>query len=77
MNAIAEMIYREVRYLPEHLAREVYDFLRFVEARHGIEIPQEGVSISPDWKTFFDRHTRTVVDACPMSRDEIYADRLR
>jgi len=77
MNAIAEMIYKEVQQLPEHLAREVYDFLRFVEARHGIEIHEESTAPSPDWKTFFERHTRTVEDARPMSRDEIYADRLR
>lgn len=77
MNAIAEMIYKEVRHLPEHLAREVYDFLRFVEARHGIEISRDEMSTSSDWKTFFERHTRSVEDACPMNRDEIYADRRR
>lgn len=77
MNVIAEMIYQEVRQLPEALTQEVYDFVRFVEARHGIEIRREGASPASDWKTFFDRHTRTVEDACPMSRDEIYADRLR
>jgi hypothetical protein len=77
MNTIAEMIYKEVRQLPEHLAREVYDFLRFVEARHGIEIRWEGASPSPDWKVFFERHTHTVEDVRPMSRDEIYVDRLR
>lgn len=31
----------------------------------------------PDWKTFFDRHIRTVDDATPITRDEIYDGRLR
>ena len=78
MSNIAEKIYREVRQLPEHLVREVYDFLRFVEARHGIAIPADEAapSAAPDWKEFFDRHGRTVDDAQPMTRDEIYAGRL-
>lgn len=75
MSNIAEKIYREVRQLPEHLVREVYDFLRFVEARYGIDIPadEDVASAAPNWKAFFDRHGRTVDDAQPMTRDEIYA----
>jgi hypothetical protein len=77
MSAIVEMIYQEAQRLPEHLAREVYDFLRFVETRHGIEPSLAATEQAPDWKAFFERHTRTVQDAAPMRRDEIYADRLR
>ncbi len=79
MSNIAEKIYREVQQLPENLAREVYDFLRFIEARNGIDIPAEETAVlaAPDWKTFFDRHIRTVDDATPITRDEVYAGRLR
>lgn len=79
MSNIAEKIYREVSQLPEQLAREVYDFLRFVEARHGINIPADepAPSVTSSWKEFFDRHGRTVDDAQPLTRDEIYAGRLR
>lgn len=38
-------IYREVQQLPENLAREVYDFLRFIEARNGIDIPAEETAV--------------------------------
>ncbi len=77
MATIADLIYKEVKCLPEHLAQEVYDFVRFVEAQHGIKTTQQSASPSPDWKTFFERHTRTVSDASPMNRDEIYVERLR
>ena len=36
MSNIAEKIYQEVRQLPEQLAREVYDFLRFVKGTESI-----------------------------------------
>lgn len=77
MSALADMIYQEAQRLPENVAREVYDFLRFVEARHGIEPVSAEAGQSPDWKAFFERHTRTVKDAEPINRDDIYADRLR
>ena len=79
MSNIAEKIYREVRQLPEHLVREVYDFLRFVEARHGIDISsdEDVAPVAPNWKAFFDRHGRTVDDTEPRRRDEIYASLLR
>ena len=78
MSNIAEKIYREVRQLPEHLVREVCVFLHFVEARYGIDIPadEDVASVAPNWKAFFGRHGRTVDDAQPMTRDEIYAGRL-
>lgn len=78
MSNIAEKIYWEVRHLPEHLVREVYHFLRFVEARYGIDIPadEDVASAALNWKVFFDRHGRTVDDVQPMTRDETYASRL-
>lgn len=75
MNTYAEMIYQEIQRLPEPLVREVYDFLRFIEARHSIRVHDQNAV--PDWKTFFERHTRIVEDGHPMRRDELYADRLR
>ena len=76
MSALAEMIYREAQRLLEDLARQVYDFICFVEERHGIPVKQES-AMPPDWQAFFNRFTRTVTDARPLTRDEIYADRLR
>ena len=70
MNTLAEKIHTEASRLPEDLARQVYDFICFVEARHGIPPwPEESNAIS--WDGFFDRHIRTVSDATPLSRDEI------
>ena len=43
MSAMAEMIYREAQRLPEDLARQVYDFICFIEERHGIEVRSEDV----------------------------------
>ncbi|MGH8547585.1 MAG: hypothetical protein ACRERU_03075 [Methylococcales bacterium] len=34
MNCYVEMIYDEIKRLPEPLVREVYDFVHFVEAAH-------------------------------------------
>lgn len=34
---IAEKIYNEVSRLPEHLAREVLDFIEYLEKKHGIQ----------------------------------------
>jgi len=76
MSAMAEMIYREAQRLPEDLARQVYDFICFIEERHGIEVKSENAQ-PMDWPSFFHRFTRTVSDAQPLTRDEIYADRLR
>jgi hypothetical protein len=76
MNTLAEKIHTEVRRLPDDLARQVYEFICFVEQRHGIQ-PLAEESPAHDWGGFFDRHTRTVGDATPLSRDEVYADRLR
>ncbi len=33
----AEKIYKEVSRLPEHLAREVLDFIGYVEKKHGLQ----------------------------------------
>jgi hypothetical protein len=33
---IAEKIYKEVSRLPEHLAREVLDFIEYLEKKHRI-----------------------------------------
>ena len=76
MTTIAEKIHEEARRLPENLASQVYDFIRFIEARHGIRTLEED-SQHPEWESFFERHTRTVTKATPLSRDEIYAERLR
>ena len=70
MSAMAEMIYREAQRLPEDLARQVYDFICFIEERHGIEVKSENAQPA-DWPSFFHRFTRTVSDAQPLSRDEI------
>lgn len=76
MNTMAEMIYREAQRLPDDLARQVYEFIVFVEKRHGIEAKPENLP-AQDWQPFFNRFTRTVLDAQPLNRDELYADRLR
>ncbi|MBK8535557.1 MAG: hypothetical protein IPL59_10750 [Candidatus Competibacteraceae bacterium] len=76
MSAIAEIIYREAQRLPENLARQVYDYICFIEKQHGVKAKQESIP-SADWQTFFDQFTRTMTDAQPLTRDEIYADRLR
>lgn len=57
MSSIADKIYQEVRQLPEQLARKVYNFLIFVEARHGINISADEPvpSVTSSWKEFFDR----------------------
>jgi hypothetical protein len=34
---IAEKIYNQVSRLPEHLAREVLDFIEYLEKKHGIQ----------------------------------------
>ena len=34
---IAEKIYKEASRLPEHLAREVLDFIGYVEKKHGLQ----------------------------------------
>ena len=47
MSALAEMIYREAQRLPEDLVRQVYDFICFVEERHGIPVKQES-AMPPD-----------------------------
>jgi hypothetical protein len=70
MSTLAEKIHTEASRLPEDLARQVYDFICFVEMRHGISPLSEDSSVV-DWDSFFDRHTRTVSDATPLSRDEI------
>ncbi len=75
MIAIAEKIHEEVQRLPENLANQVYDFICFIEARHGIRSLEED-SQCPDWDSFFKRHIRTVTDATPLLRDDIYAERL-
>ena len=36
---IADHIYREVRRLPEPLAQEVFDFIGYLEAKHGLLDP--------------------------------------
>jgi hypothetical protein len=41
------------------------------------EGPEEAKSDTSRWEAFFERFSRTVEDATPFSRDEIYADRLR
>jgi hypothetical protein len=33
---IAEEIYREAQRLPEHIAREVLDFIGYLELKHGL-----------------------------------------
>lgn len=76
MTAIAEKIHEEARRLPEDLANQVYDFIRFIEVRHGIRSFEEDSSC-PEWDSFFERHTRTVTEVTPLPRDEIYAERLR
>jgi hypothetical protein len=76
MSAIAEKIHEEVQRLPENLANQVYDFICFIEARHGIRSLEED-SPHPEWDSFFKHHTRTVTDATPLPRDDIYAERLR
>lgn len=76
MTLIAEKIHEEARRLPENLANQVYDFIRFIEARHGIRTLEEDLQ-RPEWDHFFERHTRTVTEVTPLSRDEIYAERLR
>lgn len=75
MSAIAEKIHEEVQRLPENLATQVYDFICFIEARHGIRSLEED-SQCPEWESFFQRHTRTVTDATPLPRDDIYAECL-
>ena len=75
MNTLAEQFYREARQLPEHLACEVYDFIRFLEQRHGIASAAEPAVSG--WTDFFNRHGKTVQDTTPLSREELYADRLR
>ena len=76
MSTLADKIHTEASRLPDDLARQVYDFICFVEARNGITpLPEESSVV--DWDSFFDRHTRTVSDAMPLSRDEVYADCLR
>lgn len=34
---IAEKIYKEASRLPEHLAREVLDFIGYIEKKHGLQ----------------------------------------
>lgn len=38
---IAEEIYSEVQTLPDELAREVLDFVHFIEARHALKSASE------------------------------------
>lgn len=76
MNAMLEKIYSEAQRLPEELAQEVYDFICFVEARHGITPQAEGKPAG-DWQGFFERHARTLDDPVPVSREDLYAGRLR
>lgn len=38
---LADQIYQEVRRLPEPLAQEVFDFIGYLEAKHGL--PSQGV----------------------------------
>jgi len=33
---IAEIIYKEANKLPEHLAKEVLDFIEYIEKKHGL-----------------------------------------
>ena len=77
MNTLAEKIHTEARRLPDDLARQVYEFICFVEQRHGIKPLAEESTTRQDWDGFFDRHSRTVSDATPLNRDDVYADRLR
>lgn len=74
MNSLAELIYREAQRLPENIAGEVYDFIRFVEQRHGIASNEAPPT---DWRKFFARHGKIVENAEPIGREEIYAGRLR
>lgn len=76
MSAMAEKIYAEARRLPDALAQEVFDFICFVEARHGIT-PQAEDKPAPNWQAFFDRHTRNLDDAQPLNRDALYDECLR
>jgi hypothetical protein len=41
MMTIAEQIYQEVRTLPDELAREVLDFVGFIEAKYALKPASE------------------------------------
>lgn len=76
MKPLAEQIYTEAQRLPDDLARQVYDFIRFIEISHGIK-PCREEPATAEWQSFFKRHCRSVEDVKPLNRDEIYVDRLR
>jgi hypothetical protein len=76
MNTLAEKIHKETLRLPADLAHQVYDFICFIEKRHGIQ-PLSEENSTNDWLDFFKHHTHTLSDSVPFKRDEIYADRLR
>lgn len=76
MSSVVEKIQEESQQLPEFLALQVYDFICFIKARYENKSNTK-VSPTPDWEEFFKCHSHTIKNAVPLSRDEIYAERLR
>lgn len=62
---IAEKIYREASRLPEHLAKEVLDFIEYIEKKHGLQdqeiqnLKEAQVSVM---NTIWDNHEDEVWD---------------
>ncbi len=64
---LAEKIYQEASRLPEHLAKEVLDFIEYIEKKHGLKDKEiqnlEGAQI-PVMNHIWDNEEDGVWDEC-------------
>lgn len=72
---LMDQIERIASELPESQLAEVRDFAEFLRNRQR-QATGANAGDRESWQAFFVRHGRTVENAQPLGRDEIYADRL-
>lgn len=66
---IAEKIYNQVSRLPELLAREVLDFIEYLEKKHGVQ--------DQDLKNFIEAQVFSMNNLWDNEEDEVWNDHIK